>query len=119
MTQLAIDKTTGDLFKPAGGGVSRVSEGRFVVQQVQSKLRTNLGEWALDTKVGWLNFNDFVKNYNLADIETRAREIILGTQGVLAIETLSSTYSNRVLTLSFVAQTLYGEIDLTIPWGVN
>lgn len=119
MTQLAIDKTTGDLFKPVGGGVTRVTDGRFVVQQVQSKLRTLLGEWMLDTSVGWLNFDDFKKNYNLADIESRAREIILGTQGVLSIETLSSTYSGRVLTMSFVALTTFGEIDLTIPWGVS
>ena len=116
---LALDQTTGDLIKRDGGGVERVSDGRFVVQQVQSRLRTWLEEWPLDPKLGWLTITDFEKNYNAADIERRARVIILSTQGVLSIISLSSTYSQRVLTVQFKALTIYGEIDLTVPWGVS
>lgn len=118
MTYLALDKETGDLIKSVDGGVTRVSEGRFIVQQVQCKLRTFLGEWALDSSVGWVNFSDFEKNFDAFSIETRARSIILNTDGVLGIESLTSTYSNRKFTLSFTAKTIYGVIDLTIPWGV-
>lgn len=114
--QLALDKSTNDLFKPAGGGVTRTSEGRYTVQAVQSKLQTILGEWTLDPTVGWLNFADFEKNYNLFDIELRAREIILGTKGVLAIDEMDLAVSKRVLTLSFKATTIYGGISLTVPW---
>ncbi len=114
---LALDKTTGDLIKKAGGGVERVSEGRFIVQQVQSKLRTWLGEWALDPTLGWVNHEDFEKNYNQSDIERRAREIILETQGVISINSLTTTYSARKLTIQFTASTTYGTIDLTVPWG--
>lgn len=117
--QLAIDKETGDLFKPVGGGVSRVSEGRFVAQQVQSKLATWLGEWALDKKVGWVNQADFEKNFDAFSMESRARSIILSTAGVLRINKMDSSYSNRTFTLSFSASTTYGTIDLTIPWGVQ
>ena len=115
---LALDKATGDLIKPVDGGVARVSDGRFIVQQVQCKLRTFLGGWVLDKSIGWLEFSDFEKNYDAFSIETRARSIILNTDGVLGITSLDSTYSNRTLTLSFTAETIYGVIDLTIPWGV-
>tara|TARA_R110000787_G_scaffold205755_1_gene316022 strand:+ start:36 stop:392 length:357 start_codon:yes stop_codon:yes gene_type:complete len=113
---LALDKSTGDLIKQEGGGVARVTDGRFVVQQVQSRLRTQLGEWILDTRVGWLNFSDFEKNYDQFAIETRARSIILSTQGVKSIQSLSLTYSKRKLTLTFDALTTFGTISLTIPW---
>jgi hypothetical protein len=116
---LALDKATGDLFKPDGGGVTRVSEGRFVVQQVQSKLSTLLGEWLLDSTIGWVNRDDFVRDYDLFDIEFRARRIIINTQGVLELLSLSSVYKNRTVTISFTARTLYGEINLEVPWGIN
>ena len=115
--QLALDKTTGDLILKDGGGVERVSEGRFVVQQVQSKLRAWLGEWVLDPSIGWLNFEDFEKGFDQSGIERRARSIILNTQGVSTILAMNTTYSNREVTLQFSARTLYGTIDLTIPWG--
>ena len=117
--QLAIDKVTYDLFKPEGGGVTRVSEGRFVVQQVESKLKTLLGEWSLDPDVGWLNFDDYTKSNFLFDVETRAKVVILGTAGVNEINSMELELSQRILTLTFTATTIYGVIDLTIPWGVD
>ena len=114
---LALDKGTGDLIKNPLGGIERVSEGRFVVQQVQSKLRTWLEEWALDYTVGWLGVNDFEKGFDRFDIETRARNIILNTQGVLAVSTLTTEFKDRKLTIEFTAKTIYGDIELTIPWG--
>lgn len=113
---LALDKKTNDLFKEAGTGVKRVSDGRFVVQQVQCKLKTYLGEWLLDPSIGFLNFDDFDRNYDLWDIESRAREIILNTQGVEEIDTMTLDYSDRVLTINFTARTIYGEIDTTVKW---
>ena len=118
MTHLALDKETGDLILADGGGVERVSDGRFVVQQVQSKLRTWLGEWVLDQDIGWLAASDLDRNYNLASIERRARTIILNTQDVLSINSLSSTYSNRTLLIKFNAHTAFGTIDVTVPWGI-
>jgi hypothetical protein len=117
--QLALDKATGDLMKPAGGGVSRVKEGRFVMQQVQSKLSVLLGEWALDSSIGWINRADFKRDYNLYSIERRARQIILNTKGVLTIDTLSIDVTARVLTLTFTARTTYGTIDLSVPWNAE
>tara|TARA_R110002153_G_scaffold49927_1_gene140743 strand:+ start:2017 stop:2367 length:351 start_codon:yes stop_codon:yes gene_type:complete len=114
--QLALDKSTGDLIKGVNGGVERVDKGRFTVQQVQSKLRTWLGEWRLNPTIGWVNFDDFNKSYDQFDIETRARRIILETQDVLAIDSMEVTYKNRKLSILFEAKTTYGTISLTVPW---
>lgn len=116
---MALSKETHDLIKPFGGGVSRVVDGRFVVQQVESKLRTWLGEWVLDNTIGWINQEDFERNFDLADLERRARTIILETDGVLSILSLISSYSKRKLTLEFRAKTKYGTIELIVPWGVE
>lgn len=122
--QLALDSHTNDLIKPDGGGVERVTEGRYTVQNVRSRLRTNLGGWKLDSRVGWLsvglpnNFTDFERNPDLFDIETRARVIILETSGVLSINSMSVEYTaDRTYTITFEATTIYGEINLTVPWG--
>ena len=114
---LALDKQTGDLILPASGGIERVADGRFIVQQVQCKLRTLLGEWIPDTTVGWLARSDFEKDYDSFEIEKRARTIILQTQGVLIINNLKSTYSQRKLSITFNATTVFGDIDLTVPWS--
>ena len=115
--QLALDLTNNDLILNPDGGVERVDEGRFVVQNVRSKLRTQLGEFLLNPYIGWINLEDFVKQYDLFDIEDRAREIILGTEGVSHIETIDLVVNQRVLTLTFQASTIYGMIDLTVPWS--
>ena len=115
--QLALDQSTNDLIKGATGGVERVTEGRYTIQAVRSKLQTRLGEWIKDPTIGWLNFSDYDRGYDLFDIETRARKIILQTQGVEVIDTMTLTVLQRVLTLTFSARTTYGVINLTIPWG--
>ena len=117
MTNLALDKTTNDLIKPSQGQY-RVSEGRYTVQQCRSRLKVWLGEWQLDTSQGWINYDDFGRNYDQFDIETRARQVILGTVGVQSIESMDVLYSNRNLSITFTASTIYGEISTTVPWGI-
>lgn len=116
---MALDEATNDLIFASGGGIERVDKGRFVVQQVSSKLKTWLGEWALDPSKGWINFDDFKKNYDLFDIEDRARIIILETEGVSLVSSIESEIKDRQLTIHVVAETIYGEISLTVPWGVS
>jgi hypothetical protein len=116
---LALDPYTGDLILKSGGGVERVDEGRFVIQQVQCKLKTWLGEWQLDPTIGWVSPADFEKNYSLPEIERRARVIILQTQGVKTITDFSTSYSQRKLTIWFRAMTIYGEIETTVPWSMT
>ena len=115
--QLALDPATNDIIKSDTNGVERVSDGRFVVQAVKSKLLTFLGSWVLEPTLGFLSFDDYEKNYDLISLEFRARAIILGTTGVSSIESINLEVVDRILTLSFEATTIYGSIDLTIPWG--
>lgn len=116
--QIALDEATNDIIKVEGGGIARVTDGRYTVQLVKNKLLTLLGEWVLDPSKGWLNFSDYKKNPDLFDIELRAREVILSVRGVQKIDTIGLELSKRVLTLTFTATTIYGGIDLTIPWSV-
>ena len=116
--QLALDKSTNDLIKLQGGGLARVDSGRYVIQLVQNKLKTVLGEWLPDPSAGWVNIDDFVKNADLFSIELRARQVILETAGVQTIDTITLELSQRVLTLSFSATTIHGGIDVTVPWSL-
>lgn len=116
--QIALNSTDNDIILLEGGGIARVTEGRYTIQLVKNKLQTKLGEWALDPRIGWLSFDDYKHNPDLFDIEMRAREIILGTLGVSSIINLTLSLESRILTLKFSAVTSYGEINLTIPWSL-
>lgn len=115
--QMALDAATNDLIKVEGGGIARVSDGRYTVQLIKNKLLTLLGEWRLNPTVGWLGLPDYKRNPDLFDLEMRARTIILATKGVQKIDTMSLELSMRTLTLSFTATTIYGGISLTVPWS--
>lgn len=116
--QIALDVANNDLILLEGGGIARVQDGRYTIQLVRNKLNTLLGEWLLDPRKGWLNLNDFKRNPDLFSIEIKAREVILSVQGVDNIDTMDLTLSKRVLTLTFTATTIYGGINLTIPWSL-
>jgi len=115
--QIALDKNN-DIIKLDGGGIARVSDGRYTIQLVKNRLLTVLGEWLLDPTIGWLQSSDLKKDPDLFDLEFRARKIILGTVGVQKIETFSMELSQRTLTVTFTATTIYGGIDLTVPWSI-
>ena len=117
--QMALDEATNDIILKDGGGLERVDQGRYTVQAVRCRLQTFLGEWSLDTGVGWVNFEDFEKSPDLYGIEVRAREIILSTLGVSTIKSFNLALSkDRKLVITFTATTIYGEISLEIPWGI-
>lgn len=101
-----------------GNGLERVSDGRYIVQLVQSRLRTVLNEWLLDPNIGWLNNKDFEKHYDLFNIELRARSIITSTPNVKEILNMDLQVTNRVLYLTFTAKTTFGTVDLTVPWSL-
>jgi len=116
MSYLALGKCSNDLLINPDGGFFRVTDGRFVIQQVQCKLKTALGEWILDPKIGYVNTNDLIKNFDLFDLESRMVEIILGTQGVLEVIEVTTQFIDRKLRLDFKARTIYGIIDTSVPW---
>jgi len=115
---LALNRETNDLFlNKEEGGVYRVSGGRFVIQQVESKLKTLLGEWLLDASVGYIDLIvDLRHNADLFDLESRLQEIVTSTQGVLSLDTIDMDVKDRSLRIDFTATTIYGVIDTTVPW---
>lgn len=115
---LALSSSTNDLILLEGGGVARVKDGRYTVQLVKNKLLTLLGEWRLDPRKGWINFDDFKRNPDLFDLEVRAKQVILSVQGVQKIDDMKLVLTNRKLTVTFTATTIYGGIELTVPWSM-
>lgn len=96
---------------------SRATDGRLVVQMVQSRLRLLLGEYVLSPTSGWLNVDDYKHNPDIYDIEARATKIILNTTGVLSLISMDSLMEDRILTITFKANTTFGVIDLSVPWS--
>ena len=114
---MALNKATNDLYKSTCGGIHRVSEGRFVIQQVSCKLKTILNEWILDKTVGYLNLDDLGRNKELFDLEVRLTDIVTSTQGVNKILSVDFDLKDRSLKIDFKAETIYGEIDTSVPWA--
>ena len=116
---LALHKGSHDICRPGFGGVTRVDGGRYVVQQCKVRLKTILGGYLLDPRLGFINRTDFRKNFDMVGLEGRARNIILTTYGVQNIVFINSLYSNRELNIVFRANTIYGEISLDVPWSIT
>lgn len=108
---LAINQTTGDL--DMSHGIHLVTGGEAVRQNVARRLRTILGEWFLDARVGIDYFGHvFVRNPNMMIIQSLFRRAIAGTPGVTSVEALSvtSNQTTRELTVSFRAVSDYTKI---------
>lgn len=114
--QIALDEESNDIIKLESGGIARVQDGRYTVQLVKNKLMTLLHEWRLNPALGWINFDDYQRNPDLFGIEMRARKIILSCKGVQTIDSISVKLTQRTLYLNFQATTVYGKIDLEVPW---
>jgi len=99
----------------SSGSLRLVEEGAEVVQHVRSRLLFYLEEWFLDLEAGVPYFQEiFTKPANLANIESILKSKILRTPGVQRLTDFSMDYqggSDRKLTVSFSAETIYGSID--------
>lgn len=97
------------------GQLKLVENGAEVVQSVRTRLQFYLEEWFLDLTAGTPYFQEiFTKPANLANIESIFKTRILNTPGVELLIEFSMVYegdSVRKLTVSFSAQTIFGEID--------
>jgi len=114
---VALDKDTHDMFKNAGSGITRVTDGRFVVQQAQCKLRTILGEWVLDRSAGFLSVDYLGAQYDLYDIELRVIDVVSNIMHVKSIYDIEMVVEGRrTLTVNFKALTTFGIIDTKVPW---
>ncbi len=88
-----------------------------VRQKITIKLNFYSGEWFLDTTVGVPLFDVvFVKNPDLNIIASVMKTEILSVEGVKSILEYSQTYdsTNRILEITFIADTIYGELEDTV-----
>lgn len=108
----------GDL-EVVDGEVSLVSDQDAIVQNLNIRLRTFLGEWFLDTNVGMPYFEEFlVKKPNRLIIETRIREAVLETPGVVSLTSLEYDLNTttRNLSITLTAKMRSGE-HLTLTFN--
>ncbi len=87
-----------------------------VAQDLHTRFATWAGEWFLDERAGVRYREDvLVKAPNIALIESAFRQLILDTPGVTGIRDFVLGYdpSARILTLSFLALTPWGNLPAT------
>jgi hypothetical protein len=96
-----------------------INSPQCVAQAISTRLKLWMGEWFLDNTVGtpWLQ-SILGKSTNP---DAYIRSAILGTPGVVSLETFSGSFVGltRTLTVSGVVNTLYGKAvfstSITIP----
>lgn len=96
------------------GSFRTVTDGAEVLQHVRSRLLFYRGEWFLNLSSGVPYFESiFVKPANLANVESILKSTILNTPGVEKLIAFSMNYDNnaRALSVTFTAETVYGEIN--------
>lgn len=89
-----------------------------VAQAILTRLLLITGEWFLDVTEGTDYGGAIVGNHSQAEADAEIRRRILGTQGVTALVSYSSTLANRKLTVAALVDTVYGQaapIQVTIP----
>lgn len=99
--------SSGDL-ELINGNVSLTEGVEVVVQNLRIRLKTFLGEWFLDQRVGLPYFqNILVKNPNLPVIQTILRKAILETEGMDSVTEFNFNFdtATRQLSVSFQGKT--------------
>lgn len=102
-----------------GRGATRIIGAPQVAQLVKCRILTLLGEWKQDTSLGLPWFDGiFTKNVRPADIESALANIIRDTAGVqqLISININPDFRQRVLTVSFIAISDYGDITDFVEW---
>lgn len=107
-----MDPNDGDM--TFGQGLANFArDAQACVQNVETRLRSYLGEWFLDTSFGtpWMQDILGVKPANVPLSEADLKAVILGTTGVDAIKTFEFTQTNRNITVRASITTLYGTLE--------
>ena len=105
--------TDGDL-EVANGDLVLVDGVAAIAQLVSQRLKFIQGEWFLDTLRGIPFFDDiFVKNPDPTLVDAIFKNVILGTPGMLRLETFNLTINRatRNLSLAFSGVSVNGPVD--------
>ncbi len=110
----AIDLATGLFKRTARGGIALTQGLDAIRQAVELSLSMILGEWFLDTSIGFPLFERvLVKSPNIPALRDLFRQRIEQVAGVVVVRELTLTYDRqaRTLTVDFQATTDLGEIN--------
>lgn len=102
-----------------GRGATRIEGAPQVAQLVKCRLLTLFGEWKQDTSLGLPWFEGiFTKNVRPADIQTAIANIIRSTSGVQQLISIDvePNFRDRVLSISFIVISDYGDISDFLEW---
>lgn len=114
MPNMKLD-SSGDII--IGRGVARIQGVEYVAQLIKNRLKTFYGEWELDTELGvpWLS-EVLIHNYGVDIVYSRISDTIVGTEGVSHLVSLDLRIDKeqRVLHASFVASSIYGQVNSTV-----
>lgn len=117
MISLALNASNDLELDELTGMIKMVSDGDEVCQQVRTRLLFYLGEWFLDTSVGIPYFQEvFTKPAIISLVESRLKDEIISTPGVLSLDTFATNFNSttRALTVSFSATTIYGSVSSSL-----
>ncbi|QHJ79803.1 MAG: hypothetical protein [Caudoviricetes sp.] len=102
-----------------GRGATRITGAEMVAQLCGCRLQTLLGEWEQDTSLG-LPWYDaiFSKRVRPSDIQAAVANILRQTNHVRQVISvdINADYRNRVLNISFVAISDFGDISEIVQW---
>lgn len=96
-----------------------VDEYDAIAQHMRIRLRTFLGEWYLDERIGMPYFEEFlVKNPNKIVMQSRIREAMLETPGVISVDSLVFDFNTLDRSLEVTAQvTLDGDTTFNFTFS--
>lgn len=115
---LQLDPNTWDII--VGRSATRVGGLAYTAQLVKSRLLTILGEWTPEPTLGMPWFDSVMtKAPDLSLIEGLIMDVILGTDHVLDVSSISLNLdkSTRTLSVTFSAISDWGDIEQTVSLG--
>lgn len=106
MKTIAYDKDARDVVW------AHVEDREALRQRAHARLRMRLGEWFLDTRVGFLHPDIMEKGITMETIEQAVRKQLLEDEEITAVTAVNATKDNstRVVRISWNALSVYGEI---------
>lgn len=104
----------------AGGKIAEVTDGiEEMKQRIAIALKTQLGEWFLDTTRGLPFIEEvFVKRPNLGQLTSRIRAYIMTIEGIVGVNALTLSLDNTTRTMTWKVDAVT-TVGVTGPFNVT
>lgn len=112
---------TGDSTFASGATNFFVNNAAAVAQAILTRLRLLTGEWFLDVTEGTPYLTQVIGRNTTPTYDRAIKDRILGTIGVLSIDTYSSFLNRaaRSLTVNATVSTIFGAVPVTFTTGLS